>query len=98
MLKISQKRLDGRKNSKQVRNLWNRYWAIYKLVCRRQEHTGGGDGDDETDLEGGSDQANDEDDDKKRKHKPTKHPPVRFSKRVLDSFENSVYFPIIDRV
>lgn len=75
-------------------------WAMYKLVRCREEHTGGGDGDDETDLEEGDDNDDDGGDDngdgKKRKWPTVKR--VRFSKRVLDMFETSAFYKIINKV
>jgi len=99
---ISQQRLDGRKDAEAVRNLWNRFWTMYKIVRRRQEHTGGGDGDDDDDLGDGDDEGEIDEDDlsggkRKRKPKKTATKP-RFSKRTLDAFEESVYYQLIDKV
>ena len=49
LLQIAQRLLNNKKTAEQVRNLWNRNWDLYKAVRHRQEHTGGGDGDDESD-------------------------------------------------
>lgn len=37
--------MEGRKSVEQVKNLWNTQWSKYKAVRRRENHTGGGDGD-----------------------------------------------------
>lgn len=66
---------------------------MFKIVRRRQEHTGGGDGDDDgTDLEGEGDGGKDG----AKKRKISKR--VRFSKSVLDAFEKSVFFRALDEV
>lgn len=85
LLQISQKLFDGKNDSKSVRNMWERYWAMFKVVRRHQNHTGGGDGDepdDGTDVETGGDGG--------RKPKVLKR--VHFSKSVLDTFEQSEFF------
>jgi hypothetical protein len=81
----------------------NRLWDIYKAVRRRQEHTGGGDGDDATDDETDEDGNDDVDVDdgpegaNKRK-KPKKTARGRFSKKTLDAFEESEFYVLIDAV
>ncbi|KZP34565.1 hypothetical protein FIBSPDRAFT_881082 [Athelia psychrophila] len=93
LLNISQKLFGGKHDGKAVDNLWSRFWAMFKIVRQRQDHTGGGDGDDDgTDLEGGGDGA----DEGTKKRKVSKR--VRFSKSVLDTFEHSVYFEALDAV
>jgi hypothetical protein len=74
---------------------------MYKIVCHHQEHTGGGDGDDDTDD--GTDAEDDiepkkVDGDEKKHKKPTKTAQGRFSKKSLDAFEESVYYELIDVV
>lgn len=98
---ISQKLLGGRNDVKSVANMWTRMWALYKAVRRRQEHTGGGDGDQETGPEDDGDDGEDEDGDeasektKKRKKAKTKE---RFTKSVMDTFESSMFFQVLDDV
>jgi hypothetical protein len=70
---------------------------MYKVVRRRQEHTGGGDGDDDTDNEDDIEDGEEDGNGKKGK-KPTKTARGRFSKKTLDAFEESVYYELIDAV
>lgn len=76
-------------------------WALYKQVRRHLDHTGGGDGDEDSDLDDEPDGTSDDDEDetsdktKKRKKTRTKE---RFSKSVLDAFETSVYYQALDAV
>ncbi|KAF7966469.1 hypothetical protein HWV62_38328 [Athelia sp. TMB] len=95
LLNISQKLFGGKHDGKAVDNLWSRFWAMFKIVRRCQEHIGGGDGDEDdgTDLEG--DGGGEGESVKKRKISAKR---VRFSKSVLDTFEKSVYFRALDKV
>ncbi|KIJ43362.1 hypothetical protein M422DRAFT_67869 [Sphaerobolus stellatus SS14] len=72
----------------QVRRCWNGCWDRYKAVRRRQLHTAGGDGDAKDEPE------DDSADGKKKKRKKQKG----FSKNVLDAFEASSLFQMIDSV
>lgn len=118
LFQVSQKVLEGRKTVKQVQDMWEGMWDRFKAVRRRQEHTGGGDGNDATESE-----KEESDEVKEVKHASTvkggnaaedlpvkpfagmkrKRPAAssstpRFSKRVLDRFEESQIFYIIDSV
>lgn len=99
MPQISQKLLGGRNDVKSVGNMWTRMWALYKAVRRRQEHTGGGDGDQDTGSDDDGDDGEDEDEhgDKTKKRKKTKTK-ERFTKSVMDNFESSVFFQVLDDV
>ena len=101
---ISQVILEGRRDVEQVKNCCNRLWALFKCVCRHQEHTGGGDGD-----ENPSDESDDGDDEEEigTKHKkPKKHRKngssdgnkEQFTPAQMDSFEVSEFFTLIDLV
>jgi hypothetical protein len=74
---------------------------MYKAVQCRQEHTGGGDGDKESNDEDEDDEGDAGDDAtvvaEKRK-KPVKSRKARFSKKTLDAFEESPYYAMIDDV
>jgi hypothetical protein len=92
---IAQVHLEGRKDADQVHNCWNRFWIMYKAVHRRQEHTGGGDGDEETDDDDNEAKGTS---DNKRKQQEKKPSGACFSKKSLDTFEESVYYALIDNV
>ena len=96
-LQISQKLLHGKHDAESVRNMWNRYWSMFKEVRRRQEHTGGGDGDDATEDDGEDEDEREGAHEKKRK-RAGQAKKVRYTKNVLDSFESSSFFAIIDAV
>lgn len=76
-------------------------WSIFKIVRRREDHTGGGDGDDGTDLEdngpGDTEEGEGAAGAKKRK-KGVGKTKVRYTKNVLDTFQHSIFYPIIDAV
>ena len=106
---ISQVVLTGRRDVEQVRNCWNRFWSLFKCVRRRQEHTGGGDGDevDLDDSEDGDDEGEvPETGTKRKKPPPKKHGKdgskegsrEQFSPGVMDSFEQSEFYALIDKV
>lgn len=118
ILQISQKLLEGRKSQKQVAQLWSSQWDKYKAVRRRQQHTGGGDGD-ESDGDSESDPENvteaaltvgkGETADldlghnckpamKRKRTTPSMKKSGRFSHKVLDKFEQSEVYKIIDGV
>ncbi|EPS96863.1 hypothetical protein FOMPIDRAFT_1052978 [Fomitopsis schrenkii] len=63
---------------KQVTNFWNGVWDRYKACRTREEHTGGGDGDEGRPGVGGRER--------------------KFSDKVLDKFERSHYYQLIDAV
>jgi hypothetical protein len=72
---------------------------MFKVVRRRQEHTGGRDGDDDSDDEDEAEEDNDGEDGKEGSRKrPAKTARARFSKKTLDGFEESVYYRLIDNV
>ncbi|KAG2132031.1 hypothetical protein DEU56DRAFT_757386 [Suillus clintonianus] len=80
--------LKGRVDHAQIRNFWhNQAWPKYKAVRERQEHTIGGDGDED----GEGDEL---DNGMKRKRTSKK----KVSKKVLDEFEASEIFRAIDAV
>ncbi|KAK7457877.1 hypothetical protein VKT23_010221 [Stygiomarasmius scandens] len=72
----------------QVKSFWLAVFEKYKAVRVRQEHTGGGDGDADSDAE-------ETKSDLKRKRVTNTR---RFSTAVLDAFEESEYFEVIDKV
>ena len=84
----------------QVRNYWfNQAWEKYKAVRERQEHTGGGDGDADRSLDLDADDSDaDGDDLAVDGSKPKRTKKVQFSPQVLDNFENSRIFELIDAV
>ena len=84
----------------QVWNYWfNQAWEKYKAVHKRQEHTGGGDGDADRSLDlDADDSAADGDDLAVDGSKPKWTKKVQFSPQVLDNFENSWIFKLIDVV
>ena len=90
--------MKGRLDHAQIRNFWhNQAWPKYKAVWERQEHTGGGDGDEEDDgdeVEGESLEDDIALDGTKRKYTSKK----KMSKKVLDEFEASEIFKTIDAV
>lgn len=71
---------------------------MFKEVRRRQDHTGGGDGDDVTDHDEAEGEGEANGDGKRKKQKKKTVKKARFTKNVLDGFEESVFYPIIDRV
>ncbi|KAG1722887.1 uncharacterized protein EDB91DRAFT_1272395 [Suillus paluster] len=84
--------------SAQIRNFWhNQAWPKYKAVREWQEHTGGGDGDEDDDgdeVEGESVEDDIALDGTKRKHTSKK----KILKKVLDEFEASELFKTIDAI
>ncbi|KAG2112865.1 hypothetical protein DEU56DRAFT_762003 [Suillus clintonianus] len=93
--------LKGRVDHAQIRNFWhNQAWPKYKAVRERQEHTGGGDGDEDgegDELDGECGNIVEDDvalDGTKRKRTSKK----KVSKKVLDEFEASEIFRAIDAV
>ncbi|EJD02843.1 uncharacterized protein FOMMEDRAFT_156200 [Fomitiporia mediterranea MF3/22] len=95
---ISQRILPS-KSPEQVRSCWNRTFALYAAVVARQEHTGGGDGDefklDQLDLS--QVQIEDEGESKRKKRGRSKSAP-QFSEAQLDAFEQSELFQMLDEV
>ncbi|KAG1732434.1 uncharacterized protein EDB91DRAFT_1349084 [Suillus paluster] len=86
---ISGNLLKGRVTSEQVRNFWHgQAWEKYKAVREREEHTGGGDGD-----EDGSDAEC-----KPLSAKKRKRGSGEFSAKVLDEFAKSKIYQLIDAV
>lgn len=69
---------------------------MFKEVCCRQEHTGGGNGDNVTNLDQGDDEKEGSRKNKKCKKKLLAAKKVRYTKNVLDAFEQSSFFTIID--
>ncbi|KAJ4488805.1 hypothetical protein C8J55DRAFT_604065 [Lentinula edodes] len=70
----------------QLSNAWKALWEKYKAVRERQEHTGGGDGD--------ADRGEDD----KIKERIARRGKAKFSERVLDAFEASKIFELLDKV
>ncbi|KAJ3859092.1 hypothetical protein EV359DRAFT_86826 [Lentinula novae-zelandiae] len=70
----------------QLSNAWKALWEKYKAVHERQEHTGGGDGD--------ADCGEDD----KSKERIARRGKAKFSERVLDAFEASKIFELLDKV
>ncbi|KAI0056072.1 hypothetical protein BV25DRAFT_1921308 [Artomyces pyxidatus] len=106
---ISSTILENRVTTEQVKNYWSlQAWPKYKAVRARQEHTGGGDGDEDRDeAHEGSDDGDDggagdvEDNtltQKAGKRKRTNPKKAVFSRKVLDAFEVSKVFELIDAV
>ena len=105
---IAQKEFENRKTSKQVMNLWNRMWGMYKINRRREEHTGGKDGDEPSDDGASASESDDEDEDgvdgsqtgtgKKRKASKATTKRERFSRKQLITFRDSPLYDIIDQV
>ncbi|KAG0704471.1 hypothetical protein DFH29DRAFT_997562 [Suillus ampliporus] len=90
--------MKGRLDHAQIRNFWhNQAWLKYKAVQERQEHTGGGDGDEDDNGDEVDGESVEDDialDGTKRKHTSKK----KISKKVLDEFEASELFKTIDAV
>jgi hypothetical protein len=109
-IQISSKILEGRVTAIQISNYWlGQAWEKYKAVRRNQGHTGGGDGDEDRRdvgldldaLDAGSSSSSETDDSSsggKRKRKPKKSMKMKFSRKVLDEFEKSEAFELIDKV
>ncbi|KAJ3925056.1 MAG: hypothetical protein NXY57DRAFT_1044429, partial [Lentinula lateritia] len=70
----------------QLSNAWKALWEKYKAVRERQEHTGGGNGD--------ADRGEDD----KSKERIARRGKAKFSERVLDAFEASKIFELLDKV
>ncbi|KAJ3885268.1 hypothetical protein GG344DRAFT_82912 [Lentinula edodes] len=70
----------------QLSNAWKALWEKYKAVCECQEHTGGGDGD--------ADRGEDD----KSKEQIARRGKAKFSERVLNAFEGSKIFELLDKV
>lgn len=91
--------MKGRGTAKQITNFWQTCWDKYKAVRKQQEHTGGGDGDESRDDAGsGSDTDNEELSISGEKRKRAGKPKNEFSSTVLDKFEQSKIFDMIDKV
>ncbi|KAF8159923.1 hypothetical protein B0H34DRAFT_797120 [Crassisporium funariophilum] len=92
----------GRISASQIKNYFtNQAWEKYKAVRERQAHTGGGDGDAKRvdALSSSNDEDSDSDQEEptetgKRKRKGRE----KFSQTVLDEFEKSEIFKLIDAV
>ncbi|KAF8982654.1 hypothetical protein BDQ17DRAFT_1549157 [Cyathus striatus] len=85
---LSHDETDGAVSVEVIRNYWiNNAWAKYKAVKEREKHTGGGDGDDATQSAVAISAGN--------KRKKTE---AGFSAQVLEEFQNSDIFKIIDAV
>lgn len=69
----------------QLMNAWKTIWDKYKAVRECQEHTGGGNGDADCD-------------DEKRRKRATKRGKRKYSDKVLDAFEASEIFELLDKV
>ncbi|KAH9924240.1 hypothetical protein B0H21DRAFT_764946 [Amylocystis lapponica] len=85
------------KSSDQIRRQWNYIWEVYVACRRREGHTGGGDGDDES----GDDEGDGGEGYAKKDIKTEKGDAVvgKFSKAVLDKFETtSKLYKLIDAV
>ncbi|KAJ3811653.1 hypothetical protein F5876DRAFT_75630 [Lentinula aff. lateritia] len=70
----------------QLSNAWKALWEKYEAVCECQEHTGGGDDD------------ADHGEDDKSKERIARQEKAKFSERVLDAFEASKIFELLDKV
>jgi hypothetical protein len=85
----------------QVRNYWfNQAWEKYKAVRERQEHTGGdgGDADRDNNLDLDNSDKDADGDIAVNRSKPKRNQKPKFSERVLDTFEQSKNFVLIDAV
>lgn len=79
---------------------------MYKIIRRREAHTGGGDGDDPSETESNLEEDDDDDlhieDDEAPKQpktdKPKKTRRERFSQKQLGLFKDSIYYEMIDAV
>ncbi|KZP09677.1 hypothetical protein FIBSPDRAFT_963726 [Athelia psychrophila] len=91
---ISQNLLGNKRDLEQVHNCWNHVWSLYKVCRRREDHTGGGDRDAQTDNEGLGDDESDDEGGGGLPRKPSK----RISKRQMDAFEGTEFYNIIDWV
>ncbi|KAG8914341.1 hypothetical protein FRC00_014371 [Tulasnella sp. 408] len=95
---ISQKLVKNKASVAQVRNLWNRIWDKYKACRRRQKHTGGGDPDeDEVDEDEREDSPAADESSKAKKKTKKKKKKTGFSDQVLDDFESSAIYEMIDQ-
>jgi hypothetical protein len=102
---VSQRILNNSKTPKQCRSKWDREYSLYKDVVRRLKHTGGGDGDAESNADGEDNQAGDETGDtedvsKKRTAltRAAANKQYKYSKSIMDGFEASELFRLMDEV
>lgn len=90
--------MKGHLNHTQIHNFWhNQAWPKYKAVQEWQEHTGGGDRDEDDDRDEVEGESVEDDialDGTKWKHTSKK----KISKKVLDKFKASELFKTIDAV
>ena len=95
--------MNGEFTPQQCKNYWsNNAWAKYKAVRHREKHTGGGDGD--ADRMEPNSNADSEDifntpaQRKEAKRKRAQQRKNEFSQAVLDEFEQSEMYRLIDEV
>ena len=88
------------KTTEQVRQWYSRTWTLYCAVRLRQEHTGGGDGDQFRIDDAGLASIQEDLNDNKPSTDTNKDQPSKrqFSTNQLDTFEDSKLFQLLDGV